>query len=303
MKIGVIGGSGFIGRHLIPVLLAQGHQLRASYRSREPAAERNVDWHRMDLNQALEPEHWLEFMSGLDGLIMAAGILRDTRANDLMRVHALAPVAIYSAAAKAGVKRVIHLSALGARADAPSVYHRSKFAGELALAESGLDHVILRPSLIFGMDGDSTRQFLTLARLPRIPVYRSGGQRVQPVHMDDVVELITKLICRTEPSGAVVPVVGGSHVNMRDYYAALRQGMGRGRARFLNAPDFMVRMVAGLGNRLDASPLCTDTLIMLGEHNTADPSEFAKLLNRTPRSWMGFPAEIGQCRELGRNVA
>lgn len=284
MKVLVIGGSGFIGRHLLARLRQDDFELAASYRRQMPSCRDGVDWHRLDANADNGEQDWDQLLDGVDVVVNCVGILRDTRAASLERVHVEFPKALYQAAAHREGLKVLHVSALGAAEEAASHYHRSKFAGEQALRESGLDHLILRPSLVYGPDGTSTRQFQRLARLPWTPLFRAGQQQVQPIHIDDLVNLMRQLLLDVAFDGRVINAVGPERISMRAYYELIRVALQRKQRRFIDLPDRLVELVAAIGDRADSSPLCRDTLIMMSEPNVADPDPCEALLGYRPAS-------------------
>lgn len=194
----IIGGSGFLGSHIIQRLAAQGIQVRVPTRRRERAKHLivlpTVDVVNADVH---DPRALARLVSGTDAVISLAGILHERRAGDFARVHAELPRKIVDACRDKGVPRLLHVSALKAAHDAPSAYLRSKAGGEqqVRVAQaSGIRTTVFRPSVIFGR-GDS---FLTLfARMAQwLPVIAlaSPRARFQPVFVEDVTQaLVTSL--------------------------------------------------------------------------------------------------------------
>lgn len=191
----VIGGSGFLGSHIIQRLAAQGVQVRVPTRRRERAKHLivlpTVDVVNADVH---DPGTLARLVSGTDAVISLAGILHEGCAGDFARVHAELPRKIVDACREQGVARLLHVSALKAAHAAPSAYLRSKAGGEqqVRVAQAaGIRTTVFRPSVIFGR-GDS---FLTLfARLARwLPVIAlaSPEARFQPVFVEDVAQAVT----------------------------------------------------------------------------------------------------------------
>jgi uncharacterized protein YbjT (DUF2867 family) len=150
---------------------------------------------------------WLPRLQGVDVVINAIGILRDTRTATFQAVHEDAPIALFRACVQARVMKVVQISALGADAQAVSRYHLSKKRADDALAELPIPWVIVQPSLVFGMDGRSAALCLALAALPVIPLPGDGGQCVQPVHIDDLTAAIVALVRSSEFDGERIPIV------------------------------------------------------------------------------------------------
>lgn len=284
MKILITGAQGFIGSRLAEALVKEGHQLVCPSRhSRPPACPGEkasavpADFTRMD-----DPVAWAPWMDGVDCVINTVGIFRDATGTDYTTVHVRAPVALFEAARRRGA-RVIQFSALGADAGAESAFHRSKRAADDALRALGIAAFIVQPALVYGPGGASAALFDRLAVLPVLPLPGGGRQRVQPVHIDDVVAGVLALL-RMPATGAVTIAFCGPHaLCLRDYLAALRRGLGiAGRQHVVPLPAAVARAAARWGGPLAGGLLTPDSLAMLERGNTAEPSAFARLLGRTP---------------------
>jgi uncharacterized protein YbjT (DUF2867 family) len=254
LKVLVLGAGGFIGRHTVAGLRAAGHEV-------VPSAIR--------FERALRPQAWLHALGGVEAVVNAVGILRERRGQTFRTLHDAAPRALFQACETAGVRRVVQISALGADEGARSRFHLSKKRADDFLASSALDWAIVQPSLVFGEGGRSTRLFTLLAALPVTPLPGDGRQRVQPIHIDDLTEVIVKLVAW--PVKTKVHAVGPREITLRDWLALLRAQMGLGKARFVEMPRAMV-------------PLERETLQMLERGNTASPATVTQLLRRAPRA-------------------
>jgi uncharacterized protein YbjT (DUF2867 family) len=189
------GATGLIGSAIGQALADRGHQVVRVVREPAAAARR---WPgqavvQRDMARHQAPEDWAEALAGIDVVVNAVGILQERGAQTFEALHRRGPLALFEAAARAGVARVVQVSALGADAQAQTAYHRSKRDADealLQLARDGrLQAVVLQPSLVFSPEGASTAMFATWASLPLIPLPAGGGQGVQPVHLDDVVAI------------------------------------------------------------------------------------------------------------------
>ena len=190
MRILITGASGFIGSALAAALARRGHEVVACAHQRDPQAPAL----RVDFMRDVTEADWLPRLKGIDVVINAVGILRETNTGQFDALHHRAPAALFRACQTAGVTRVIQISALGADDGATSAYHRSKKAADDELRKLDLDWSILQPSVVFGSGGASTRLFLLLASLPLIPLIGPGNQSMQPIHIDDLTALLVKLI-------------------------------------------------------------------------------------------------------------
>lgn len=284
MKILITGAQGFIGSRLAEALSREGHQLVCPSRHTRPPASPGhrasgvpADFTRMD-----DPLAWAPWLEGVECVINTVGIFRDATGADYTAVHVRAPVALFEAARQCGA-RVIQFSALGADAEARSDFHRSKRAADDALRALGMAAFIVQPSLVYGPGGTSAALFDRLAMVPVLPLPNGGRQRIQPVHIDDVVAGVLALL-RTPAAGAVtIAFCGPRALGLRDYLAALRRGLGiAGRQHVVPLPAAVARAAARWGGPLSGGLLTPESLAMLERGNTADPSAFARLLGRPP---------------------
>jgi uncharacterized protein YbjT (DUF2867 family) len=205
MRVLILGATGLIGRHLLAALHAAGHEaVGASRRAPAGAAASGLPgspaWRELDFGALTDADAWLQHLAGIDVVVNCVGILRERSPGDYERLHHLAPAALFAACARAGIRRgirVIHFSALGSSAEAPTTYWRSKAAGEEALARHpALDATIVRPSLVYGADGASSKLFLAIATLPVAALPAAHSSRVQPVHIDDLCAAVLALLER-----------------------------------------------------------------------------------------------------------
>ncbi|MFM7330450.1 MAG: NAD(P)H-binding protein, partial [Brachymonas sp.] len=153
MKIIILGGTGFIGRHICEKLIRTGHEVTVLTRKVENARPIQMLPGLQALRCSVRDLQQLtQAAMGHDALINLVAILHGNE-EEFERVHVALPQTIVAACKAAGIARVVHMSSLGAAMDAPSAYQRSKGRGEQVFVESGLDVTLLRPSVVFG-DGD-----------------------------------------------------------------------------------------------------------------------------------------------------
>lgn len=290
MKILLCGAGGFIGRHLFAALRDAGHDCIAGVRQARQSGQMAIDYAR-----DLRTDVWLPRLADVDVVINAIGVLRDTRSQPMDSLHARAPAALFNACKMAGVKKVIHVSALGVGTDINTHYFRSKLVAEQALIACGdaLDYLILRPSVVYGKDGASARMFRFQARLPVHTLPMGGVQMLQPVHINDIAEACVRWLDSASGS-MIVDAVGADAVSMREMLDTYRQQMGHGHALHIPVPAFMVKLAAKAGDLLPMSPLSTENLAMLDAGSTADSEPFSKLLERRPLSVHEFLAAEDQ---------
>jgi uncharacterized protein YbjT (DUF2867 family) len=193
MKIIVLGGSGFIGRHVCEKLSAAGHSITVPTR-RLSSAKHLLPLPRLQLVQcnAHDSAQLARAVAGHDVLVNLIAVLHgDEKRFDA--VHVQLPQSIAAVCHAAGVPRIVHISALGAALDAPSLYQRSKARGEAVLAASGLDVRMLRPSVVFGAEDKLLNLFASLQKMAPFMPLAGADTQFQPVWVEDVAQAVVHL--------------------------------------------------------------------------------------------------------------
>jgi NADH dehydrogenase len=229
----VFGGSGFLGRHVIRVLARNGYRIRVAVRRPDLAG------HLQPLGkvgQIMPVQANLRFpgsvaaaLRGADIAINLVGILAPSgrQTFDAVQAQGAATVAQMTAAAGA---RLIHVSAIGADAESPSRYARSKAAGEASVRQAVPDAVIVRPSVVFGPDDQFTNRFAALARLsPVMPLVGGGTTRMQPVSVGDVALAVAAAVDGRAKAGATYELGGPEVMTLREILAFILKTTGRDR--------------------------------------------------------------------------
>jgi uncharacterized protein YbjT (DUF2867 family) len=225
----VVGGTGFIGRHLVASLAAAGIRVSVPSRRRE-RAKHLILLPTVDVVEADVMAPWVlqRLCAGKQAVFNLVGILHSRRGRrsergpndygpDFARIHVELPQAVVAACRAAGVARFVHLSALGAAPDAPSEYQRSKAIGEQAvLAAEDLDVTVFRPSVVFGPEDSFLNRFALFARLfPAIAV-PCPDARFQPVHVGDVARALHFALDEPETRGRSYELCGPRVYTMKE---------------------------------------------------------------------------------------
>jgi NADH dehydrogenase len=284
-RVFVTGGTGFVGRAVIQALRAEGCGVRCLVRR---GSER--DLHGLGAIERIEGDVMSRDsldngMAGCDAVIHLVGIIREHPSNGVTfdRVHVQGTINVLGAAAAAGARRYVHMSALGTRAGARSRYHQTKWAAEDAVRASPLPWTIFRPSVIYGHgDGFVTLLARMIQRLPIVPVIGAGRQRLQPVPVAHVAQGFVRALT-LDPSVKHTYDVGGPEpVTMVDLIDRVAIAMGRRRPLKVHAPLGLVRAVTRLLYRFSDYPLTPDQLLMLEEENTCEPGPFYETFGLVP---------------------
>jgi nucleoside-diphosphate-sugar epimerase len=304
MQILLCGATGFIGQRLGRRLIDAGHTVVAVARDAS-----RLDWPRFasrvvagDLTADLTPQPWLPRLAGIDAVVNAAGILREHGSQTFEALHVQGPKALFDACARCGVRRVVQVSALGADAHARSHYHLSKRAADDYLLSLPLDATVVQPSLVYGPGGASASLFKCWASLPVIPVPGDGRQLIQPVHIDEVVEAVLRLIESDTRAPPRIALVGPQPLPLRRYLEQLRAGLGLRSTAVVKMPLVMVEVAVTLGSRWPGALFDQETLDMLQRGNAAPADGVHGLLGRAPRPVEDFvdPAQADMERSQAR---
>ena len=295
MNILMTGAGGFIGSHLVAALDREGYSLTLAVRDVRAARQR-WPWARVihaDFSRDHDIAQWMERLTDIDVVINTVGIIAETRTQRFDALHRDAPCALFKACARVGVERVIQISALGADETAFSQYHLTKRAADACLLAQNINGTVLMPSIVYGPGANSMNLFRAMAALPLIPLIDQGGQRIQPIHVDDLVRVVIRLLQSSVLGDQRIELVGPQPMTLRELYGALRHWLGYGVPRFVSMPYRIALSIASVAGALFSTPLNRASMQMLQQGNTGDvrplqyrfgcmPMSVQDALDRTP---------------------
>lgn len=287
----VFGGSGFIGRHLIRRLAAEGFLVRAAVRDVERAAflkpmgdvGQVVPW-PADINDL---ESVKRAVDGAESVVNLVGILYERGSRTFQRMHVDGAANVAEAAKQAGAKNLVQMSALGADKDSPAAYGRTKFQGEEAVKKAFPKATVLRPSVVFGPEDNFFNQFAAMAKLsPALPVigcptfpsprsaeeggglnfYGDGGPKFQPVYVGDVADAIMVALKDPQTQGKTYELGGPMVMSFKDVMDTVLQMTGRKRL-LMPVPLWLAEMKAVFLQLLPKPLLTTDQVELLKRDN------------------------------------
>lgn len=306
----VTGASGFVGRHMVPALIDAGHRVVAMVRtptSGELVSGRLRAEQRLNLElrsgDVTRPESLAPAFAGVDGVLHLVAIPRDFRDGaDLRLINTEGTRAVVAAMKAAGVRRLVHMGAMGV-ADYPSLhYASSKARAEALVADSGLDWTILKPSLQFGPGDGFFNIIADLVRMSPgvVPVPGDGSARFQPIHVDDVARVAVASFADPGTVGEHYDLGGPRYWTYREITQEVLRAMGRRRA-ILPMPVPLIRLVAGAAERVRFPfPVATDQLRQLRLDNIAALDVIPTRFGFQPRAMDGA---LGYLRQKRRDQA
>jgi uncharacterized protein YbjT (DUF2867 family) len=288
MRVLLTGATGFIGRYLLTALIQAGHEVVPAVR-RPAEADRllpNPASIRADFNRMTAPGDWMPHLGGIDAVINCAGILQGRPGQSIDAIHARAPIALFQACEAAGIRRVIQISAISAEPGADTGYAATKHAADAHFAGTGLDWVILRPSLVYAQGAHGgTALFRAIAALPFVtPLPGDGRQQFQPIHMDDLTDAIVRIVADPAIRHVTIDAVGPEPISVRQLFADLRQWLGYAPVPALPIPTPLMRLAARVGDVVGGS-LNTTAIRQVEFGNTGPVEPFTTATGIRPRTW------------------
>jgi uncharacterized protein YbjT (DUF2867 family) len=260
----VTGGTGFVGPHVVHALRAREVPVRALVRDRARGSRLTAWDVELAVGDVTDPASLRAACEGADAVVHLVAIIKG-RPEDFERVMAEGTRNVVAAAKEAGVRRFVLASALGLdeRSKDAVPYFGAKWEMEKAVREPGLEHVIFRPSFVFGRDGGVLPTFVRLARFaPLTPIIGPGTQRLQPIWIEDLAEYYA--LALTEPAAAnrTFELGGPEAVSWNEFWERLRRVLGVRRPS-VHIPFAAMRVQAALTERLPGAPVTRDQLTML----------------------------------------
>ena len=266
------GATGFVGLNLLKLLIKEGYRVRCLVRNPESPLLPVTDSLQAVRGDILNPADITSAIDGdIDTVIHLVGILRESKGVTYEAMHVDATRNVVEAMVEKGVKRYLHMSALGTRPNAMSLYHKTKWAAEEIVRASGLDFTIFRPSVIFGREDKFTNLFAGFIRsLPLLAVPGTGKNLMQPVYIDNLTAFVLHSIKDKASVGAVYDVAGPEKLTFDEIIDKIASFTGR-RALKMHVPLALMGVGAALAEVLLANPPITRAeLPMLAEDNVTE---------------------------------
>jgi len=283
----ILGGGGFIGRYLVRNLTKKNYRCIIPTRNAfqkgylktqaPPGAIEFIDWKLNDFSK-LE-----EAISNSDIVINLIGILFENRKQKFSKIHAGIPDAISKLCSESGVKKFIHLSAIGANENSKSEYQKSKFKGEINAFKNFKNTVVIRPSVVCGAEDNFTNLFSKLSFLPVIPIV-GINYKFQPILVNDVADAIMKVIEKKNNEGKIYEIGGPKIISFGDMVKSIMKTINKKRL-VIKMPMTMAKVQSSILSLLPFPPVLTkDQCEILSEADNIVSNNYLSLedLNINP---------------------
>ncbi|MFH1177681.1 MAG: complex I NDUFA9 subunit family protein [Acidobacteriota bacterium] len=285
-RVLLTGATGFVGAEVQRQLLARGWEVVAL--ARHPRSD-TIAPGVIQVAADITGDGWYRWCEGCSAAIHLVGIIREAPRQGITfdRLHRQATERVIEACRLAGIPRLVHMSALGARAQGLAPYQRSKAAGEQAVRASGLAWTIFRPSVIFGPgDGFSTTLARSLRRAPFFPIFGDGMYRLQPIAVEEVAEAFVAALELSQTEKEIFDLGGPEALSFTEVLRRTCAGLAI-RRTFFRLPLGLARAVIRVLQHLPGAPITLDQLAMLVEGSTCDTAAASLVLGLPRRRYEG----------------
>ncbi len=292
----ITGATGYIGRHLVARLVAQGERPRCLVRDTQRAASilpaEKVEFVQGNTTQPDSPG---AAMHGVDTVVHAAFLTADRKqsaGNHYQETNVQGTANVIKAAQDAGVKRIIEMSGLGTKPDKPGSYMQGRYLAEKMLKESGLDWTIIQPSVLFGKDAPFIKGLSNLIHTaPVVPLIGGGKIMFQPIYVEDVVTVVIKVL--DDPARKTYTIGGPEYYSFTQIIDALLRAMHKTRIK-VYAPTPLVGIGAAVMEAvLPKPPLTRAAMTLFSFDNTTDLDSVERDFGFKPLSFALYLEEQG----------
>jgi uncharacterized protein YbjT (DUF2867 family) len=290
MRVLVTGAYGLIGAACLARLHRDGHVLVGAGRSVGEARRRLpfARWVEADFARLVTPAAWRPLLTGIDAVVNCVGVLQDGARDDTRRVHVDGTAALFDACREAGIRRVVHISAIGAERDGPTGFSRTKAAAEAHLKALDLDWVILRPGLVLApaVHG-GTAMLRALAAFPLVTPLVAAESCIQVVGVEDVVDTIALALAPGAPAKESWEVVHPQVLSLREIVSAIRSWLGFAPRPGVPLPQVAAKIISAFADVLGwlgwRSPARSTALAQLAHGVVGDPAAWIAATGIKPR--------------------
>jgi NADH dehydrogenase len=288
-QITVFGGSGFLGREIVRRLAGDGAALRVAVRHPERASFL-AEIGAPDLITTVHADVWDEAtvgpaVEGSDAVINTVGHYVERGGATFEAIHGQGAMHVASASATAGVRRLVHISGIGADPSSESPYVRARAIGERLVQEAFPAATILRPGVMFGPEDTFFNRLASLARvMPVLPLFGTGDVRLQPVYVGDIAEAVAKALAIEAAKGKLYELGGPRAYTYKALLQLVLRELGRKRL-LMPVPYFVWELLAASMAPLPNRPISRDQVMLMKRDNVVGPDALSfGELGLAPRS-------------------
>ena len=282
-QVTVFGGSGFLGRQIVKRLAGDGAAVRVAVRHPERASFL-TGFSTAGLITTVFADVWDEAtvgpaVAGSDAVVNTVGHYVERGRATFEAIHGQGAMHVARASAMAGVRRLVHISGIGADPGSQSPYVRARAIGERLVTEAFREATILRPSVMFGPEDAFFNQLAALARvMPILPLFGTGAVKLQPVYVGDVAEAAARALATEAAKGKIYELGGPRAYTYKALLQLLLHQLGR-RRLLMPVPYFVWELLAALMAPLPNRPISRDQVVLMKRDNVVNPKalSFAEL--------------------------
>lgn len=288
MKIFISGGTGFIGSHSVRRLIDAGHFVRLlSLRKPEQGTHAPAEQLEYAAGDILNPQSLQGKMEGCDVAVNFVGIIVEVGEATFERIHVQGLQNLLAEARRAGIRRFVHISALGTSDKPASEYFRTKWKAEQLIKDSGVPYVILRPSLVFGPEDKFFNMLRPMLNIPFIPVAGDGKTKFQPIYVEDVASCIVRSVDDEKPLNGTWEIGGPKQFTFDGMLDLMTEVLGKAHRVKFHVPMSLMMQIARMAEALLKKPFVTrDQLKMLSQDITTSSNAVRDIFEVDPHPFV-----------------
>lgn len=275
----VTGGTGFVGSHLIKRLASERIQTRCLARKTSDIGKLQEPGIEVAYGDILDKESLKKAVEDVETVIHLVGIIVEKKGATFEIIHTQGTKNLVEVSKVAGVQRFVYISALGARENARSRYHKTKWEAEKAVINSKMEYVIFRPSIMIGEGGEFITMLSKIVRRASIIPIIDGESKVQPIYVENTVDCIIKSLTDPKTTNHIFEIAGPDQITYKELFLTLMEVLDIDRPTFQIPITFMWPAAYFLERVMEKSPITTQQLIMLQEDNICDIREMQEVFN------------------------
>ena len=298
MRVGIIGGTGFVGGYLVDAMLARGHDVSLLVRPGSESKVRRASEVHVVAGELETCDALAKVLEGCDAAIYNVGLIREfpRRGITFERTQYQGLVDTVAAAKRVGIRRLLLMSAIGVK-DPGTKYQQTKHRAEQHALDSGLDVTVLRPSVIFGDPRGAmeiaTQLYRDMIR-PPLPAVAFPGVKMSPVHVEDVAAAFAAALRDDDTIGQIIELAGPEVLEWRQIVQRVAASAGKSKI-ILPMPLWVMRVGATLFDWMPFYPVTRDQLTMLEEGNTGTAGAIESLIGRRAQEFSASSLRYLKC--------